>query len=202
MVKYLTSPLKSEDIEDLRVGDVVFYTGILATGRDDVHHRVVKQGMELPVDLKGKAIFHAGPIIKEEPGKNTMVAVGPTSSIRMEAEAAEFLEKTGIKLMVGKGAMGDKTAEACKRLKVIHCVFPGGCAVKAGACVEEVLDVHWRELGMPECVWVLKVKDFGPLIVGIDTEGNNLFVENRKKYDENKADILPPIMEELKSYMG
>jgi len=200
--KDLVGPITAEDIADLRIGDYVYYTGIIATGRDDVHHRVVHQGMDLPVDLNGLALFHAGPIIRETPEKNEMVGVGPTSSIRMEEEEAEFIAKTGVKLLVGKGAMGEKTARACKDLKAIHCVFPGGCAVQAGACVEEVTDVKWRELGMPECIWVMKVKDFGPLIVSIDTEGNNLFVENRKHFEAQREPCLAPIKEKLKTYLG
>lgn len=200
MKKVLTTPVTAEDIKDLRIGDIVYLTGCLVTGRDDVHHRVVHEHMKCPVDFKDIAIFHAGPIIKENPGHNEMISIGPTSSIRMEADAAEFIKETGVRIMVGKGGMGEKTAAACKDLKAIHCVFPGGCAVLAATMVEEIEDVYWRELGMPECLWVMKVKEFGPLIVSIDTEGNNLFLDNKAYYASQKEACEKPIIESVKDY--
>jgi L(+)-tartrate dehydratase beta subunit len=199
--KILTTPLKDEDLIPLKTGDIVYLTGILVTGRDDVHHRVVREGLACPVDFRGLAIFHAGPIIKEEPGNNTVISIGPTSSIRMEADAAEFIEKTGVKLMVGKGGMGEKTSEACRKHKVIHCVFPGGCAVSAAARVEKVEDVFWRELGMPECLWVLRVKEFGPLIVSIDAGGGNMFTENKAYYAGQKESSMAPIIRSVGDFM-
>lgn len=202
MKRVLTAPIRDEDLADLRIGDYIYYTGILATGRDEVHHRVVQLEMDCPVDLRGLALFHAGPIVQEKPGEDTIVAVGPTSSIRMEQEEAEFMRKTGVKLLIGKGAMGEKTAEACRELKAIHCNFPGGCAVQAACSVKKIVDVKWRELGMPECMWVMDVQEFGPLTVTIDTEGNNLFTENQKYYDEQKEKLLPGMEEKLRSYMS
>ena len=129
MKKILTTPVTTEDIKDLRVGDIIYLSGELVTGRDDVHHRVVHEGLTCPYDFAGGAVMHAGPIIREEPGKNTMISIGPTSSIRMEADAADFIRLTGVKIQVGKGGMGEKTSAACKEYGAIHCVYPGGCAV-------------------------------------------------------------------------
>lgn len=201
MKKILTTPIKAEDLEDIRAGDIIYLTGTLVTGRDDVHHRVVHEGMASPYDFDGGAIFHAGPIIKETPEENIMISVGPTSSIRMEADAADFIRITGLKVMVGKGGMGPKTTEACQKHKAIHCVFVGGCAVSAASRVEKIEDCFWRELGMPECEWVMKVNEFGPLIVSIDTHGNNLFVENKAKYAARREACEAPIIESVKDYM-
>ena len=200
MKRVLHTPVTTADLKDLRVGDIVYLTGTLVTGRDDVHHRVVHEHMKCPVDFNGIAIFHAGPIIRESPEKNEMISIGPTSSIRMEADAAEFMKATGVKVMVGKGGMGEKTAAACKELGVIHCVFPGGCAVSAAMHVEEIEDVYWRELGMPECLWVMRVKEFGPLIVSIDTEGNNMFTANKAHYAAQKEACEAPIIESVRTY--
>ena len=202
MKKVLKAPIKSEDLLDLRIGDYIYYTGILVTGRDDVHHRVVHLDMDCPVDLDGLALFHAGPIVQEKPDENTIIAVGPTSSVRMEKEEAAFLQKTGVKLLIGKGAMGEKTAAACKELKAIHCNFPGGCAVQAASSVKKIVDVKWRELGMPECMWVMDVHEFGPLTVTIDTEGNNLFTVNQEYYNQQKENLLSEMTEKLKGYMS
>lgn len=197
----LTTPIHEEDIKDLRIGDIVYLSGHLVTGRDDVHRRVVHEGMTSPWDYRDGAIFHAGPIIDEQPGNNTMVSVGPTSSIRMEADEKDFIRMTGVRLIVGKGGMGPKTSEGCKEYKAIHCVFVGGCAVSAASHVEKIEGVYWRELGMPECEWVLKVNEFGPLIVSIDTEGNNMFVENKEYFASRKDECEAPIIDSVKDYL-
>ena len=94
----------------------------------------------------------------------------------------EFMEKTGVRVIVGKGGMGEKTALGCKKCKVIHAVFPGGCAVLAAERVKEVKSVEWLDLGMPEAMWVMRVEKFGPLIVSIDTKGNNLFERQQESF--------------------
>ncbi|MBR2672741.1 MAG: L(+)-tartrate dehydratase subunit beta [Oscillospiraceae bacterium] len=201
MKKVLTTPIKAEDLEDIHIGDIVYLTGTLVTGRDDVHRRVVHEGMTSPYDFNGGAIFHAGPIVHEEPGNNTLISVGPTSSIRMEQDEEDFIRMTGVKMLVGKGGMGPKTTAACEKYKAIHCVFVGGCAVSAAVHVEKIEDCFWRELGMPECEWVFKVNEFGPLIVSIDTHGGNLFVENKAKYQARKEECEAPIIESVKDYL-
>ena len=201
MKKLLTTPIKAEDLEDIHIGDIVYLTGTLVTGRDDVHRRVVHEGMASPYDFNGGAIFHAGPIVKESPEKNELISVGPTSSIRMEADEKDFIEKTGVRLIVGKGGMGPKTTEGCRQFKAIHCVFVGGCAVSAASRVECIEDCFWRELGMPECEWVMKVREFGPLIVSIDTHGGNLFLENKARYAARKEECEAPIIESVKDYL-
>ncbi|WP_262204660.1 fumarate hydratase C-terminal domain-containing protein, partial [Escherichia coli] len=123
------------------------------TCRDVAHRRLIEGGRELPVDVRGGAILHAGPIvrpIKGEDDKFEMVSVGPTTSMRMEKFEKEFIAQTGVKLIVGKGGMGKGTEEGCAEHKALHCVFPAGCAVVAAVCVEEIEDAQWRDLGMPE----------------------------------------------------
>lgn len=164
--------MDEKEIKSLRIGDIFYLSGLLFTGRDEVYHRVVEEKIMPPVDLKGSAVYHAGPIVK---GDNELVSIGPTSSIRMEKWADDFIRKTGVKIMIGKGAMGDKTSAACKELNAIHCVYPGGCAVLGASQIEKIENCIWRDLGMAECMWVMKTNLFGPLIVSIDTEGNNIF---------------------------
>lgn len=194
--KILTTPIRSEDLEGIRIGDIIYLNGTLVTARDCAHTRLVKQGRDIPVDLKGKAIFHAGPIMVPDKSAGSgfrVVSIGPTTSMRMEKFEKQFIEKTGVKLIIGKGGMGPNTVAGCTEHKALHCVFPGGCAVLAAQCVEEVEDVQWSELGMPESLWVMRVKEFGPLIVSIDTHGGNLFEQNKKRFNERKV----PIVEEV-----
>lgn len=193
MKKVLTTPIKSEDIESLNVGDVVFLNGYLITCRDVGHRRLIELGRKLPVDLKGLAIFHAGPIVAKNGDAWQMISIGPTTSMRMEGYENRFIEETGVKLIIGKGGMGADTAEACKRHKALHAVFPGGCAVLAATEVEEIERVEWEDLGMPEALWVCRVKEFGPLIISIDTKGKNLFETNKANFNSKKA----PIIEEI-----
>lgn len=110
MKKVIHTPIQDEEIKDLRAGDIIYLTGTLVTCRDDGHRRVIEEGVmpELPLDRI--AILHAGPIVQEVEGGWKMISVGPTTSMRMERYEKEFLEKTGVKLVIGKGGMGNKTA--------------------------------------------------------------------------------------------
>ena len=171
--KILTTPVSAEDLKDIKIGDIVYLNGSMTTCRDVAHRRLVEEGRELPVDVRDAAIFHAGPIIRPlENDKFEMVSVGPTTSMRMEKFEKEFIKETGVKLIIGKGGMGPNTMEACQEHKALHAVFPGGCAVLAASEVEEIERAEWTDLGMPETLWVCRVKEFGPLIISIDTHGN------------------------------
>jgi L(+)-tartrate dehydratase beta subunit len=196
--KILTTPIKSEDLEDLQVGDVVYLTGRLVTCRDVAHRRLIEQGRQLPVDLEGGAIFHAGPIVrKKDDGSFEMVSIGPTTSMRMEKFEREFIEQTGVKLIVGKGGMGPQTAAGCEEHKAVHAIFPGGCAVLAATLVEEIEGAEWQDLGMPETLWINRVREFGPLIISIDTKGNNLIQQNKAAFNEKKKPVLDRISAQL-----
>lgn len=198
MKKTLTTPIKNEDIEQLRAGDIVYLDGYLITCRDMPHRRLVELGRKLPVDLQGLAIFHAGPIVAKDGEGWKMVSIGPTTSMRMEKHEKVFIEQTGVKLIIGKGGMGPNTEAGCKEFKALHAVFPGGCAVLAASEVEEIERVEWLELGMPEAMWVCRVKQFGPLIVSIDTEGNNLFEKNKIKFNSKKAPLVAEINSQVR----
>lgn len=192
--KILRTPLSAEDLEGIKVGDIVYLTGHLVTCRDVAHRRLIEAGRELPVNVRGGAIFHAGPIVRPiGDDKYEMVSIGPTTSMRMEKFEKEFVEHTGVKLIIGKGGMGANTEAACREQKALHVVFPAGCAVLAATEVEEIEDHQWDDLGMPETLWVCRVKEFGPLIVSIDTEGNNLFEQNKVVFNEKKEKALEEI---------
>lgn len=196
--KILKTPVRSEDLEDIRIGDIIYLEGTLVTCRDVAHRRLIEYNRELPVDLNGMAIFHAGPIVRKLDDDNyEIVSIGPTTSMRMERFEKEFIEQTGVKVIVGKGGMGDKTMQACRDNKAIHVVFPAGCAVHAATRVEEIERAEWMDLGMPETLWVTRVKDFGPLIVSIDVHGGNLFEENKIIFNEKKKKEIERINKEV-----
>jgi len=198
--KILTTPIKAEDLEGIKVGDVIYLNGHITTCRDVAHRRVVEEKLDLPIDINGGAIIHAGPIVRKIPGtenKYEMVSIGPTTSMRMEKFEKEFIEETGVRLIVGKGGMRENTEAGCKQFKAIHCVFPAGCAVIAATEVEEIEQVNWMDLGMPESLWTCRVKEFGPLIVSIDTEGNNLFEKNKVTFNKVKDEVYEEICEQV-----
>ena len=115
-----------------------------------------------------------------------IVSVGPTTSMRMEKFEYEFVKKTGVRVIVGKGGMKENTERACREFGAIHCVFPAGNAVVAATEVEEVVEAQWKDLGMPETLWHCHVKNFGPLIVSIDAYGKNFFEEKKVEYNKRK----------------
>lgn len=212
--KIITTPITDDDIKSLRASETFYLSGDLLTGRDEVHARVVTEGRDFPADIKGKALFHAGPIVKTIDAKNNdanskdssahakdlaagkyeLVSIGPTTSMRMEKLEKDFINKTGVKMIIGKGGMGRNTADACREFAAVHCAAPAGCAVACAVSVEEISAVDWLDLGMPEAVWHLKVREFGPLVVTIDADGNNYFEEKKRAYnarkDEQTAKLL------------
>lgn len=198
----LTAPFTEKDTRALRAGDVIYIDGDIVTGRDDVHIRVVKEGMELPVDISGMALMHAGPIVTG-PSENgfEMIAIGPTTSMRMEKLEYDFIRKTGIRLIVGKGGMGSRTAEACRDFGAVHCVLPAGNAVVTASSVEKITGVEWLDLGMAEALWRIRVKGLGPLIVSIDSNGRNLFEEKKAGYEQRKEEQIKAISEKLGSVL-
>ena len=201
MKKILNTPVSDEDLKDIKIGDVIYLNGHIITSRDVAHRRLIELGRELPVDLKGGAIFHAGPIVRKIEGtddKYEMISIGPTTSMRMEKFEKEFIEQTGVKIIVGKGGMGVNTEAGCRENKALHCVFPAGCAVVAATCVEEIEAVHWLDLGMPEALWVSRVKEFGPLIVSIDAEGNNIFEQNKVEFNKRKEAAIQSLYPKVK----
>lgn len=196
--KILVTPVSADDLKDIHIGDIVYLTGSLTTCRDVAHRRVVEEGREIPVDVRDNAILHAGPIIRPLEGDRfEMVSVGPTTSMRMEKFEYEFVKKTGVRVIVGKGGMKENTERACREFGAIHCVFPAGNAVVAAVEVEEIMRAEWRDLGMPETLWNCRVKEFGPMIVSIDAEGRNYFEEKKVEYNKKKDEQLEAICKQV-----
>jgi fumarate hydratase subunit beta len=188
----LKTPISEEDVRKLKVNDVIYITGTMFTARDSAHKRALeyyKQGKKMPINPQGLAVFHCGPIVKKENDKWTIVAAGPTTSTRMDLFEDEFIKNYKVRVVIGKGGMGKKTTDAMKKYGAVYGAFTGGAAVLAARAVKNVKTVEWFDLGMPEALWILEVEEFGPLTVAIDSHGNNLFEDVRKKVEENKSKI-------------
>ncbi|PAV08137.1 FumA C-terminus/TtdB family hydratase beta subunit [Methanosphaera cuniculi] len=180
----LKTPLKDEDISKLEAGDVVYITGKIHTARDSAHKRIIEEGA--PIDLNGVAIFHAGPVIREDDnGKYEVIAVGPTTSMRMNPYEPQVLDM-GVKAIIGKGGMDDATQKALVEDNAVFLTAVGGCAALYVSSINEVSSVNWLDLGMPEAIWELDVERFGPLIVTMDSKNNNLYKRDKKMGMKNE----------------
>jgi tartrate/fumarate subfamily iron-sulfur-dependent hydro-lyase beta chain len=196
---YLKTPVSEKDIRKLKAGDLVYVTGTIITARDEAHLKALElneKGEEPPVSFTGRGVFHCGPIMKKDAdGKWQVVAAGPTTSARMEIFQDNFIEVFKPAIIIGKGGMGERTSKACQKHGCVYGAFTGGAALLAARGIKDVEDVFWLdELGMPECLWVYKVENFGPMIVTIDTHGANLTADVGAKVNENRDRI----MEEMK----
>ncbi len=168
----LTTPLGDEVLR-LRAGDRVELSGTVYTARDEAHLRMQEAG--IPFDPKGAVIYHCGPVI----GDGKVIAAGPTTSARMN-EMEGFLIDKGVRGLIGKGGMGATVREQLKG-KGVYFAFTGGCAALASSHMS-LKGVFFEDLGMAEAVWIIEL-DRLPLVVGIDSAGNDIFDAARKQAD-------------------
>lgn len=185
-------PAEERTIRELRVDDVVYLSGPLCTLRDMGHRRAVDalaRGEELPFHLAGNGLWHCGPIARREDDPWRLVSAGPTTSSRFTTLGAELIRRLGIRVVVGKGTMGPAAVEAMKEAGCCFLNATGGCAVLYARQVEEVVAVHWLDLGEPEAAWMVVARDMGPLVVGIDSTGDDLFGRMRAEMAPRLAEV-------------
>jgi len=168
----LVEPYTEEKIRALKMGDMVQISGMVYTGRDAVH-KFLHEGGKPPVDLQNQIIYHCGPVVIKEKGKWVVKAAGPTTSGREEPYQGHIIEKFNIRAVIGKGGMGPKTLEACRKVGCVYLHVVGGAAQVLAECVTEVRGVYLEEFGSPEAIWAFRVKDF-PAVVTMDAHGNSL----------------------------
>jgi fumarate hydratase subunit beta len=172
----LHTPISEATIRGLKVGDEVAITGKLFTGRDTVH-KYLHEGGQLPagVDLNQGILYHCGPVVvKDSAGAWKCVAAGPTTSIREEPYQWQIIRDFGLRGVIGKGGMGDKTLAACKEHGCVYLHAIGGAAQVLAECIKHVNNVYMLEkFGAPEAIWEFEVAGF-PATVTIDANGNSL----------------------------
>lgn len=176
---HLTAPFTEEKIRSLKVGDAVTISGILFTGRDAVH-KYLHEGGTLPegVSFQDGIIYHCGPVvIKDEQGKWKVTAAGPTTSTREEPYQAHIIKEFGLRGVIGKGGMGDRTLAANKEFGCVYFHAIGGAAQVLAECIKSVRNVYFLEkFGSPEAIWELEVENF-PVVVTMDANGGSLHQE-------------------------
>jgi fumarate hydratase subunit beta len=189
----LKTPISEVQIQQLRVGDNITITGTIFTARDEAHNRALQYAREnrpLPFKTQNGVLYHCGPVVRRTDSAWEILSAGPTTSARLEKFEAEFIKKSGIKVIIGKGGMGKQTETALKQYKAVYCTFTGGAGVLAASFIQSVEKVEWIDLGTPEAVWILIVQNFGPLFVAIDSYGNNIFTKIDKDVQKNKDMLI------------
>ena len=182
-MRVIELPLNDEKVKELKVGDNVLLTGIIYTARDAAHKRLVEaleQGKKLPFDIKGQTVYYVGPTPEKE--GEAIGSAGPTTSYRMDSYAPTLLE-LGQKGMIGKGIRGGKVIDSMIKNNAVYFGAIGGAGALISKCIIKSEIIAYEDLGA-EAIRKLEVKDF-PVIVAIDSEGNDLYKLGRKMYLES-----------------
>ncbi len=182
MIKRIEYPFTEEKVRGLRVGDKVSLSGRVCTGRDRLH-QYLAEGGKCPVSLRDGAMYHCGPVMLREGGEWAVRAAGPTTSIREEPYMAQLIERLGLRVIIGKGGMGEATRTACRDHGCVYLQAVGGAAALLASCIERVDGVHFlAEFGSTEAMWELQLQDV-VTVVTMDARGHSLHrtVERRTR---------------------
>jgi fumarate hydratase class I len=185
------------------VGDTVFLSGIIVTGRDAAHKFMVENFIRQPVPeesgalyeelkrlLDGGVIYHCGPVVmQDEDGTWSFVAAGPTTSIREEVYQPDVIAHFNLKGVIGKGGMGPSTLKACHDQPAVYFHAIGGAASLIAQSVKEVVTVHKLEFGVPEAMWVIKVEDF-PVVVTMDSHHQSIHAKVEAASQEKLKELI------------
>jgi fumarate hydratase class I len=201
----LNIPITEDQIMSLHAGDSVTISGIATTGRDAAHKYMVERFVNVGVPLspedqilyeelksiyRGGAIYHCGPIVRNEKGKWTVLSAGPTTSIREEVYQDKVIAAFGLRVIIGKGGMGPRTLAACREHKAVYVHAIGGAGVTTAETMVEVVDVFKKEeFGSPEAFWKVRLLKF-PGIVTMDAHGRSLHEELGRGFDQSLNKLL------------
>ncbi len=173
-MKTVNLPVGEKDVRRLRAGDAVSINGIIHTGRDKFH-KWFADGRPIAVDFRDGAIYHCGPVVVGACGEWRVVAAGPTTSVRENPYEPEFIAKSGVRLVIGKGGMDSRTLAAMRNHGCVYIQAVGGAAALSAAAVKRVAGVDFlEEFGAAEACWHFEVEDFRG-VVAMDARGVSLF---------------------------
>jgi fumarate hydratase class I len=205
MQKSISFPLTDEVAGGLHTGDSVLLNGIIITGRDIAHKWMHDRFISKVTDptseditvynhikpiLQGGAIFHCGPVVSGlDSGKYRFISAGPTTSIREEPYQGDIMHHFNLKGVIGKGGMGNNTLRACGEVPGAYFYAIGGAGALIAKSVEQVLGVYKLEFGVPEAMWVIRIKNF-PVVVTMDTHGNSLHKKVLEASKKRLKDLL------------
>ena len=186
-------PLSRGEAAELSAGDNVLVSGQIVTGRDKIHQFLFNEKPEkskIPFSIEGGLLYHCGPIVRKDNSEYRIVACGPTTSARVEMYEAWVIQQYGIRAIMGKGGMGDRTLDALQSYGAVYLHTIGGAAAFLAERVKTIVDV-WKlkEFGIPEAMWLLDVEDF-PAVVTMDAHGKNLHETIRKESEQEYRTLL------------
>ena len=180
MEKYMKAPLSAEDAKELNAGDYVYITGTIYTARDAAHKRMyeaLERGEKLPLDMENNIIYYMGPSPARE--GRPIGSAGPTTASRMDKYAPSLLD-LGLRGMIGKGKRTEEVKDAIVRNHAVYFAAVGGAGALLSKCIKTSEVIAYDDLGT-EAIRKLEVENF-PVIVVIDSEGNNLYETATKQY--------------------
>jgi L(+)-tartrate dehydratase beta subunit len=184
----LTFPTTEEQIRELHAGDSVVVDGHIVGIRDRTQIRMFDQDQKPQMDLSGAFLLHTAPNVRKVgEGRYEPMCIGTTTSARMVRFTEPLGRDYGVRAICGKGGLPDEAIEPMRKYGMVYFAIVGGAAALETTQIEEIEEVEWEDL-MPECLWRFRVKDFGPLTVGIDSHGTSLYhdvqAEARRRLEE------------------
>ena len=188
-------PVSEDDVRKLKIGDHVVLQDTLFGIRDATLIHMFNRGRETRLDMAGHAALHTAPNVKKVPVSNSCpagyesICVGTTTSARMERFTRPLMEKNGVRMIIGKGGLGDDSAQAFRDLGGVYLAIIGGTAALETTWIEQILDVDMDDLN-PESLWQFRIKDFGPLLVAMDAHGGSLYGAVQDRARDRRAEGL------------
>ncbi len=176
-MKELIAPLSESTVRNLKLGDIVYISGPMITGRDEMHMRAMEYselGKGVPKDINNSVLFHCGPIVVDTFDGWKIIAAGPTTSARMNSLEPDMIRKFRIRAIIGKGGMSEEVGKAMAEVGCVYLAAVGGAAVSTAETLK-VTGVEWTDLGMAEAMWKMDAERLGPLIVAMDSNGGSLY---------------------------
>ena len=186
----LGTPLEEADVRKLQLEDTVTIDGTIFGIRDATQIRMFDENIPPPADLTGSVCLHTAPGVRKRPdGRYEKLSIGTTTSTRMDRFVPGLIATYGVRAIVGKGGLLEDSVAAMQRHGAAYLAIVGGAAALETMQIEEIAEVWWEAL-MPECLWKFRVRDFGPLIVAIDSHGNSLYRKIQERAAARIAEML------------
>ena len=191
----LPTPVSEADVRRLRINDTVTLQNTLFGIRDATQIHMFDRGRKTKFDLSGHAVIHTAPnvrkvpVSKEYPVGYQPVCIGTTTSDRMERFTRPLMQQNGVRIIVGTGGMRADSTAAFQEMGGVYLAIIGGTAALETTWIEKIEDVDMDDLN-PESLWRFKIRDFGPLLVAMDSHGGSIYEDVKEEVARNRAAVL------------